>query len=308
MKRILWIVFALIVLAGCIVWRLTAPTTLADKDLPDHTIDLANGELLFHAGGCASCHAAPDAEGRSKYVLTGGLALTTEFGTFVAPNISTDPTVGIGGWSDLDFVNAMKRGVSPEGQHYYPVFPYASYQRMPVTDLLDLHAYLKTLPATDQGSEPHTLRFPYNIRRTLGVWKFLHIDGRTFVPNPNTDEKRNRGAYLVVGPAHCGECHTPRDGLGGMLRDRWLAGAPEAEGNGFVPNITPHETGIGDWSASDIAYALESGFDPEFDSFGGSMVAVQENMAKLPASDREAIAAYLLSIPALPETMRPARE
>lgn len=108
-----------------------------------------------------------------------------------------------------------------------------------------------------------------------------------------------RGRMLVEGAGHCGECHTPRDRFGGLLRERWLAGAPNPEGKGRIPNITPGGENISAWSAADIAYYLESGFTPEFDTVGGSMVAVQENMAKLSDEDRAAIAAYLLALPAL---------
>lgn len=300
-------------LAACLVGGLAAhwalrPLSLAASALPNHQANLENGELLFYAGGCASCHAAPGAQGQDKLVLTGGLELHTEFGTFVVPNISSDPEFGIGGWAVIDFVNAMKQGVSPRGSHYYPSFPYGSYQIMPLTDLMDLYAYMKDLPASSEPSHDHQLAFPFSIRAGVGVWKWLYWSGDTFEPKADASPQINRGAYLVNGPGHCGECHTPRTLLGGMRRDRWLAGAPEAEGNGFVPNITPHQTGIGTWLEDDIVYALESGLDPEFDSFGGSMVAVQENMAQLPPSDLEAVAAYLVSLPALEETPRPDRK
>src|SRR5690606_4778322 len=109
------------------------------------------------------------------------------------------------------------------------------------------------------------------------------------------------GQYLVEGPGHCGECHTPRNLAGGTDKSRWLAGAKAAEGTGKVPNITPGEQGIGSWSADEIASYLETGFTPEFDSVGGAMVEVQKNMAQLPSADREAIAAYLKAVPAQPK-------
>lgn len=262
--------------------------------------DATRGEQVFWAGGCASCHAAPQADGDERLALSGGVRLETPFGTFVAPNISQHPDDGIGGWTAEDLANAMLRGVSPEGRHYYPAFPYASYARMQPGDVADLHAYLKTLPAVEGSAPDNQLAFPFNIRRGLGLWKRLFLDASPAVALADPSEQVARGQYLVEGPGHCGECHTPRNAIGGVDTGRWLAGAVAAEGRGNVPNITTGEGGIGDWSEEDIAYLLESGFTPEFDSVGGSMASVVHNMAQLPASDREAIAAYLKAIPGHP--------
>jgi mono/diheme cytochrome c family protein len=225
--------------------------------------------------------------------------MDTSFGIFRAPNISPHPASGIGHWSVSDFVNAMKQGVSPDGRHYYPAFPYASYSRMKIGDLMDLKAYLDTLPEVDLQSEDHSLKFPWNIRAGLGLWKQLNLDPEFVISVAGDSGQLQRGRYLVEGPGHCGECHTSRDWTGGLDNDRWLAGAVNLDGEGRVPNITPHESGIAGWSQSDIEYYLESGFTPDFDTVGGSMVPVQENMARLSGEDREAIAAYLKSLPAL---------
>lgn len=280
-------------LAG--VWWLSAPSTLDAIDLHAHAADLANGERMFFAGGCASCHSAPDSVGEARLALAGGHELISPFGTFYAPNLSPGPQ-GIGNWSDLDFVNAMMRGVSPDGAHYYPAFPYTSYQRMRMEDLLDLKAFLDTLPVDATPSLPHEVGFPFSIRRGLGLWKLLYLDGEPFAADPAWDDQIALGAYLVEGPGHCQECHTARDFIGGRLRERVFAGAAGLGGEGFTPNITPHSDGIGSWSASDIAYALESGFTPEFDSLGGEMGSVISNFAQLSAADRQAVAAYLLSL------------
>jgi mono/diheme cytochrome c family protein len=170
---------------------------------------------------------------------------------------------------------------------------------MTVADIADLWAYLKTLPAVNRESRAHALPFPFNIRRGLGLWKLLFLRDGPVVAVDETNPKLARGRYLVEGPGHCGECHTPRNLAGGMDVSRWLGGAPSPEGKGRIPNITPDATGIGDWTESDIAYALETGFTPEFDSFGGLMVEVQQNTAKLSKEDREAIAAYLKAVPAV---------
>ncbi len=260
--------------------------------------DLANGERIFHAGGCVSCHAAPGAPDDQKRVLAGGLALKSPFGTFHAPNISPDETAGIGAWTLAEFGDAMKRGTGRDGEHLYPSFPYASYSRMSVKDVADLFGYLKTLPKSPNVAPGHDLPFPFNIRLALGGWKFLYLNEAPRVTLADADEAVKRGQYLVEGPGHCGECHTPRDMLGGLKTGQWLAGGPNPEGEGRIPNITPAESGFGRWSAGDIVSYLETGFTPEFDSVGGAMVSVQKNMALLPKEDREAIAAYLKAIPA----------
>ena len=228
------------------------------------------------------------------------MELATEFGTFVAPNISQDATDGIGNWSAGDLVNAMMKGVSPDGRHYFPAFPYTSYARMKPADIADLHAFLKTLPAVPGAAPGHRLSFPFNIRRGVGAWKLLYMRDEPVVAIDETNEQLVLGRYLVEGPGHCGECHTPRLFSGGPKLDRWLSGARAAEGDGIVPNITPAEQGLGGWSAGDIANYLETGFTPDFDSVGGAMVEVQKNMALLPAADRDAIAAYLKAIPGHP--------
>jgi mono/diheme cytochrome c family protein len=262
-----------------------------------------NGRYLFYAGGCASCHAAPasakcdDSNYNDPLKLVGGRCLKSAYGTFYVPNITPDKESGIGRWSDEDFLRAMTQGVSPTGRHYYPAFPYASYRHMRRDDLLDLKAFLDTLTAAPSKMPPNAIAFPYNLRWGLGLWQWLYLDGGTFVPDPSKSPQINRGAYLVEGPGHCGECHTPRTALGGMIEAKKLSGAPDPEGKGFVPNITPDPTGIGSWSAKDITYALETGFLPDGDVLGGTMAKVQDNMAKLTPSDREAIAAYLKSIP-----------
>jgi mono/diheme cytochrome c family protein len=260
--------------------------------------DLANGERMFNAGGCVSCHAAPDAPDDQKLVLAGGLALKSPFGTFHAPNISPDETAGIGSWTLAEFGDAMKRGVGKDGEHLYPSFPYASYSRMTVKDVADLYGYMKTLPKSSNVAPDHELPFPFNIRLSLGGWKFLYLNDAPRITLANADDKVKHGQYLVEGPGHCGECHTPRDMLGGLDTANWLAGGPNPEGEGRVPNITPKEGAFGGWSEGDIVSYLETGFTPEFDSVGGSMVSVQKNMAKLPKEDREAIAAYLKAVPA----------
>lgn len=300
MKRIASALVVVLAVAALAAWWLTAPQTISSTSLPGHQADLGNGEQVFWAGGCASCHATPvdgkRAEGDAKLLLGGGLELETPFGVFRVPNISPHAEDGIGAWALADFVNAMQRGVSPRGKHYYPSFPYTSYAKMAVEDVIDLKAYLDSLPPVAGRVDDHTLEFPWSIRRGIGLWKRRYLDHAPVAALDTTDPLLARGRELVEGAGHCAECHTPRDRFGGLLEDRWLGGAPNPEGRGRVPNITPAGKTISTWSARNIAYYLESGFTPDFDTVGGSMVAVQENMAKLESSDREAIAAYLKAI------------
>jgi mono/diheme cytochrome c family protein len=283
-------------------WLLSAPVPLDATALAQlGQGDAARGKRIFYAGGCTSCHAKPGSQGDARLQLVGGLELKTPFGTFVPPNISQDPKDGIGAWSVEDLANAMLKGVSPSGQHFYPAFPYASYARMKPSDIADLYAFLKTLPAVAGKAPDNALGFPFNIRRGIGLWKLLYLSDQPVIPLPvGTPDPVMTGRYLVEGPGHCGECHTPRDFVGGTKKGEWLAGAVAAEGSGVVPNITAGEGGLGNWSQADIANYLETGFTPDFDSVGGAMVDVQRNMAELAPEDRAAIAAYLKAIPPHP--------
>lgn len=286
------IVNAAIIIAicgGAGLW-ITRPHTLPDDFLTETTANAENGQYVFTAMGCASCHAAPDAE--DKLILAGGKSFPSDFGTFYAPNISTDPHFGIGAWSDAEIATAILKGTSPAGSHYYPAFPYASYEKIGARDIADLIAYLKTLPADRTASKEHDVGFPFNIRATLGGWKFLYTGGG-WVMSGDLSPPLERGRLLVEAMGHCGECHTPRDALGGMKRDQWLAGAPIPGGKGRTPDLRPD---ILQWSEGDIIAYLKTGLTPEYDSAGGEMVDVIENTSKLTEDDLAAIAAYLLAI------------
>ena len=279
---------ALAVIGGAAAWWLTAPNPLPDSATTGLTGDPKAGEQVFWTAGCASCHMAPEAKGEDQLLLTGGQAFPSPFGTFRAPNISPSPA-GIGGWSLAEFANAVTRGVAPDGSHYYPAFPYGSYIRMDMQNVADLKAFMDQLPPSDTASLPHEIGFPFNIRRSLGGWKLLFLRDDWILPDPLTDQQA-RGRYIVEALAHCGECHTPRNGLGGMETARWMAGGPNPSGQGSIPNITPAKLG---WSEAEIVEYLTTGFTPEFDSVGGHMAHVVENMARLPQAEREAVAAYL---------------
>lgn len=291
----------LAVLGGLVFWFVTRPVVLDGAVLASAPAgDAKRGETVFWQGGCASCHAAPGAKEAERLKLGGGLKLGSPFGDFHAPNISADPQDGIGAWDFPSFANAMQRGVSPEGEHYYPAFPYSSYARMTLADIADLFAFMRTLPAVKGVAPDHELPFPFNIRRMLGGWKMLFFRPQPALALEGASEAVKRGQYLVEGPGHCGECHTPRNALGGPDHSRWLAGAPNPEGKGVIPNITGGDGGIDAWSEGQIASFLKDGFTPDFDSAGDSMTQVVANWAHVDDAERLAIAVYLKAIPKRP--------
>ena len=293
MRIMRWLVVVGLIGAGGL-WLLARPAPLAASAVAGLAGDVVHGEAVFWAAGCASCHMAAGAKGAAQLVLSGGQRFPSDFGTFVAPNISQDPTHGIGGWSLLDLTNALTRGVSPEGEHYYPALPYASYAKMQMQDVADLHAYLQTLPADATPSQPHEMSFPFSRREAVGVWKLLFLDDDWALPG-NLTPTADRGRYIAEALAHCGECHTPRTLLGGLDTARWLAGAPNPSGQGRIPNITPAKL---TWAVADIVQYLTTGFTPDYDSVGGLMTHVVENMARLPDADRQAVAEYLKAVAA----------
>lgn len=295
MKRFLLTgsVLALIGLGGFLV--ITRPAHIDATAIAALTGDATRGEKLFWLGGCASCHVAKNAEGDAQTLLSGGQAFVTEFGTFHAPNISSDSDHGIGTWTKAQFADALLHGTSPDNQHYYPAFPYASYTRASLQEAVDLHSYMATLPASPEPNKPHDLGFPFNQRWLLGGWKLLFLSDAPVVTGDLT-ESETQGRHMVEGLGHCSECHTPRNALGGLDKSAWLAGAPNPDGKGRIPNITPSAL---DWSESDIAEYLKSGFTPDYDSVGGSMAEVVTNLSHLSDTERTAIAAYLKRVPAM---------
>lgn len=300
-KLFAWVVaLAFLGLAGFLVatdpafFRLVRGASLA---APSGVADIANGRTMFFAGGCASCHASEGQPDRLK--LGGGHAMPTPFGTFYVPNLSPHPQDGIGSWTLDQFIVAMREGVSPEGRHYFPAFPYTSYQRMNAKDMADLLGFIRTLAPVEGRAKPHDVAFPFNVRRNLGGWKLLFLDGKSFVPSPSRSAEWNRGAYLVEGPGHCAECHSPRNPLGGIVADRRYGGGVEPDGKKSVPNITPHKDGIGPWSRGEHASFLKTGETPGFLTVGGSMGSVIKNMAELSDADRAAMAEYLMTLPSV---------
>lgn len=301
MRGRFWLVSAIpvacAVAAG--VWFITAPERFGSDQataVSDTGGDVEHGRLVFAAGDCASCHASPGQTDRLR--LGGGLALASPYGTFRAPNISMDRIDGIGNWTAKDLANALLRGVSPDGSHYYPVFPYASFTHMRPEDVRDLMAYLRTLPAVEGRPPDHELNPLFGIRRFVGVWKMLYFKPGPIASDPAHDERWNRGRYLSEALAHCAECHSSRDMFGGIKASTRYAGGQDPVGAGFYPNITGAR--LGDWSEAQLAAMLKTGITPNHGRVGSSMAGVVTNTAMLPESDREAIAAFVKSLPARP--------
>ncbi len=302
MRRLIWfwpVVGVFVAACGAAAWILSAPQPAfseADAGRLEQPGNAERGRLIFAAGDCASCHVSPGQNDRTR--LGGGLALASPFGTLRAPNLSQDPDFGIGRWRTIDLANALLSGVAPSGQHLYPALPYTSYVHMTVDDIRDLMAYLRTLPAVHSRPPPHELPFPFTIRRGIGLWKLLFFDRRPLPPDPSHDALWNRGRYLVEALGHCAECHSSRNVFGAIRPETRLAGGPDQEGAGYIPNLTPDH--LGRWSNQDLVDLLTTGYTPDLRFVGSSMADVVTDTAMLPEADREAIAAYIKALPARP--------
>jgi len=300
-----WLIaLAVIVLVAVAAWLLVpwrgAPPEIADSGDPER------GEYVLRLGGCVSCHTD---EKNGGAFLAGGRALGSPFGTFHASNITPDPETGIGGWSTGAFVRAVTEGVAPGGHAYFPAFPYTSYTNMTERDLVDLKAYLDTVEPVANAVPDHAVDFPFGFRPLLDGWQLLFFEDGTFQPAPDRSEAWNRGAYIVNGPGHCGECHTPRNALGARQGERFLAGTSDGPDGKPVPNITPHVDGIGDWGKGDLVFAFQTSILPDGDVFGGAMAeVVKDGLSHLSREDLEAIAEYLLAVEPLPNAPAPAAE
>jgi mono/diheme cytochrome c family protein len=258
--------------------------------------DAKRGEYLSKAGGCIGCHTEMRKDAQP---FAGGRALKTPFGTFYGPNITPDPTAGIGSWKETDFIRAMREGKRPDGANYFPAFPYSSFTRISDADLRDLWAYLRSLQPSAQPSKEHELGFFYRWRFLVTFWKWLFFDAGPLAPDPAKSEQLNRGRYLVDALGHCGECHTPRNFLGGPKKARYLGGAKLGD-DVNAPNITP--TRLKKYGPAELKDILTSGLYSDGDVMGETMSEVVKNTtSQLTAPDLDALIAYLLSIVPLPD-------
>jgi mono/diheme cytochrome c family protein len=258
--------------------------------------DVQRGLYLSKAAGCVGCHTQQTKDPKDAVPYAGGRALKTPFGTFYGPNITPHPTTGIGKWSESDFIRAMREGRRPDGAHYFPAFPYPSFTGITDADLRDLWAYLRSLPPSARASQEHELGILYRWRFLVGFWKWLYFTPGAMTPDPKRTPVLNRGDYLVNALGHCGECHTPRNFMGGMKRERHLAGTQQGPEGKSVSNITPAR--LKKWSDAELRDFLQTGMTSDGDVTSETMGEVVTNTtSQLVAADLAALIAYLRSIP-----------
>lgn len=279
-----------------VVMAFAGIAVLAAGSAAAQVADARRGEYLALAGGCASCHTG---EAADAVPFAGGREIATPFGTFYGPNITPHREAGIGRWTERDFLRAMREGIRPDGEHYYPAFPYTAYTRILDRDLRDLWAYLKGIPPSGRRNRPHALGIAFSQRFAVAAWKRLYFSPGRFVKEPGASDTVNRGAYLVQALGHCDSCHTPRTYLGGPRNDRYLAGVRKAEGES-APNLTP--TGLKKYSDAELIELLSTGVTPDGDLLAGEMdLVVRNSTGRLTRADLAAIVAYLRALPPLPD-------
>ncbi len=297
----LWfgVFLALVVFAGVAVPLLIAwpigeepkPITLSG--------DVDRGAYLARASGCIACHTDHGSRGA---LLAGGPALRTDFGAIHPPNLTTDTNHGIGNWSVEEFAKAVRQGISPEGEPYYPAFTYPFYANFSDQDIADLWAAFQTVAPVPIASPEHELGFPFNQRWGLKLWRTVYLWPPDTGPVPGQTESWNRGRWLVRGAAHCGACHTPRNFAGARLRNQGLAGNDSLPGGGRAPSIRSDDLRSRGWTADDLVFSLRTGVLPDGDVFGESMAeVVNHGTAFLGDADLQAIALYVMNSDAAEE-------
>jgi mono/diheme cytochrome c family protein len=289
-------------LSGAIVTRrfafawLFMPALLAAMPAMADPGSVDRGAYLFALAGCGGCHTD---EAHHGPALGGGTPIATPFGTFFGPNISPDPTYGIGSWSDADFIQALRQGLRPDGGHLFPAFPYTSFTSITDTDLLDLKAYIFAQAPVTLASKPHDVWFPFSWRWLQTFWRWMNFTPGPFTPDVSKSPTWNRGAYLAQAVAHCGECHTPRDMTGGLETSLAFSGTANGPGGQKVANITSDkDIGIGRCSHYKFVHFLGSVILPNGDVAGSLMgEVIRRSTSKMTESDRDAVATYLESLP-----------
>lgn len=300
-RRRLWTGLAVVGVLALVVLVLIWPEDDVSFDRVMYDDAVERGHYLVTAGACESCHTPRD---RPELVLAGGTEFPSPFGTFYIPNITPDPETGIGGWSDEDFVRAMRNGVSPDGNHYYPTFPYRWYRRLTDADLIAMKRYLESIPAIRHEVREHDLTFPFTIRLAVGFWKLANLRDDD-AAEPGHSALEARGAYLVEALGHCGACHTQAAASALFVPGEHLAGESDPLGPYAAPNITPHPNGIGNWSVGDVMRVLAEGMRPDGTPVRGAMAEyVAESTGRLTAADQAAMVAYLQTVEPKPDRIK----
>lgn len=259
-----------------------------------NTEQLQRGQYLATAGDCVACHTAPGGK-----PFAGGLPVPTPIGTIIATNITPSKTAGIGNYTEQQFSDALRRGIRADGKRLYPAMPYTAYAQISDNDVQALYAwFMHGVSPIDVAPAPTRLPFPFNIRLSMAAWNLLFLDSKPFAPDPNQSDVWNRGAYLVRGLAHCSTCHTPRNMLMAEQLSHELAGGEV--GIWHAPNITSDaNSGIGNWSESDLVAYMKLGHATGKAQAAGPMAeAVDNSLQHLTATDLQAIATYLKTVPA----------
>ncbi len=284
LKKIALTALVVFGLAGIVVnfWLFASPSIEGAPTIPSDAESIARGEYLVIAGGCGSCHRDENSD-----ALSGGHGIETDFGTFYAPNITPDPVTGVGNWSGRDFIAALKHGRTPEGSFYYPAFPYRAYAGLSDAEVLDMAAYLMSMEAVS-ATVPAPEVPGWLMRWTVAGWNKM-ADFATPAPEHFEDELVERGAHLARNLAHCGECHTPRNGLGIPDFNREYAGAQLGED--IIEAIDSHA--LEEWTFENFDLFLVLGMTPEAEFVGGDMnEVIENNTSRLTDEDRDALAAF----------------
>jgi len=286
-------------LAAVIVWRPALPLVEAGAaGAPAFDPDLIKrGASLAAIGNCNVCHTA---EGGIPFA--GGRPIPTPFGTIYSTNITPDRETGIGGWSSAAFQRAMRDGVSRDGRHLYPAFPYDHMAKMEPADIDAVHAFVMTRRPVKATPPANELPFPFNLRPLIAGWKLLFLDKGTTMPEPIQSIEWNRGGYLVEGLGHCGACHTPRNALGAEKRNQPYAGG-ETEG-WIAPALNASSPAAVPWDAERLYRYLRHGFDEVHGVAAGPMAPVVRNLAGVPDADVRAISVYVASLAGAPTPAR----
>ena len=299
MKKVLGILLLLAVVAtGCLYWLGTRddPTTGPVATAADGAALIERGRYLALAGNCMACHTS-----RGGKALAGGTPIPTPFGTVYGPNITPDEKTGIGTWTADDFWQALHNGKSKDGTLLYPAFPYTEYTRVTRADADALYAYLRSVPPVSQPNRPPDMAFPYDQRALLAAWRALYFKPGVQEADAGQSVQWNRGRYLVEGLGHCAACHTPRNSLGATRSSDAFTGGIIPVLDWYAPPLTnDRQTGMGRWTAADIAALLKTGISAHSSASGPMAEVVLGSTQHLTDDDALAIGVYIKSLPATP--------